>query len=376
MNKAIKSALIIGGGFSGMSAAIELRKRGIDVEVVELDPEWSPLGTGITLSPPTLRALEVIGVADEVGKYGFCAPNLDIRSHDGHPIAQIPTPTPANSNQTGAGILRPDLAKILAKATRESGTRVRLGVTYKDITHSDQSVKVSFTDGTEGEFDLVIGADGLHSKLRDLLFPGHTPPSYTKQACWRAVLNRPKTIERPTFWIGPVGKIGANPISEDKMYMFINEYRESDDYVDPSQWRSMMIDLIQKFPAPELQEALAEFDGDIDVDFRPLYNLLLPRPWHKSRVVLIGDAVHATTPHLASGAGIGIESAIVLAEELGKEQSVDDALQHFEDRRWERCRLVVENSARLVEIENAHGDKSEHSKVVSESMGKLANALD
>lgn len=376
MSTAINNALIVGGGFSGMSAAIELRKRGIEVDIVELDPDWAPLGAGITMAPPTMRALETIGVADEVAKYGYCAPDLDFRTHEGHPIAMIPTPAPVNSSQTGAGILRPDLAQILAKATTKSGAKVRLGVTYEEIRYDEHGAEVTFTDGTSGHYDLVVGAEGLHSKLRTMLFPDHTPPEYTKQACWRAVLHRPESIVRPTFWIGPVGKIGVNPISDDKMYMFINEYRETDQRPEQKEWRPMMADLIRDFKAPELQNILKEFEEDIPVDFRPLYNLLLPQPWHKPSVVLLGDAVHATTPHLASGAGIGIESAIVLAEELGKDQSLKDALKHFEQRRWNRCRLVVENSAKLVEIENGDGDKSEHSKVVGESLHALSQPLD
>ncbi len=98
----------------------------------------------------------------------------------------------------------------------------------------------------------------------------------------------------------------------------------------------------------------------------------MPRPWSKGRVVLIGDAVHATTPHLASGACIGIEDAIVLAEEISAADSVERALKVFEDRRWERCRMVVENSVRLGELEITDGDKSEHADIMRKSMMALA----
>jgi 2-polyprenyl-6-methoxyphenol hydroxylase-like FAD-dependent oxidoreductase len=103
--------------------------------------------------------------------------------------------------------------------------------------------------------------------------------------------------------------------------------------------------------------------------------LLMPRPWFKGRVVLIGDAVHATTPHLASGACIGIEDAIVLAEELARHGGVAGALAAFEARRWERCRMVVENSARLGEIEIAGGDKEEHAQIMRASLMALAEPI-
>ena len=106
--------------------------------------------------------------------------------------------------------------------------------------------------------------------------------------------------------------------------------------------------------------------------FRPLEGLLMPQPWHRGRVVLIGDAVHATTPHLASGACIGIEDALVMAEELGRAPSVSDGLATFEARRWERCRMVVENSGRLCEIEITGGDKQEHASIMRQSQMALA----
>ena len=100
--------------------------------------------------------------------------------------------------------------------------------------------------------------------------------------------------------------------------------------------------------------------------------MLLPLPWSKGRVVLIGDAVHATTPHLGAGACIGIEDAIVLAQELERQETLDDALKSFGNRRWERCRMVVENSLRLGEIEITNGDRVEHAEIMKNSALALA----
>lgn len=105
--------------------------------------------------------------------------------------------------------------------------------------------------------------------------------------------------------------------------------------------------------------------------YRPLEGLLLPKPWYQGRVVLIGDAAHATTPHLASGACIGIEDAIVLVDELTQNEAVDAALQAFQSRRWERCRMVVENSLRLGELEVSGGDKEEQTRIMRASLMAL-----
>jgi len=97
----------------------------------------------------------------------------------------------------------------------------------------------------------------------------------------------------------------------------------------------------------------------------------MPAPWHVGRVVLIGDAVHATTPHLASGAGIAVEDAVVLAEELDAGGSVDEVLLRFSQRRFERCRLVVESSVRLGQIEQEGGSKAEHGQLMRDAMVAL-----
>jgi 2-polyprenyl-6-methoxyphenol hydroxylase-like FAD-dependent oxidoreductase len=145
--------------------------------------------------------------------------------------------------------------------------------------------------------------------------------------------------------------------------------------VDPASFVDQVRALLADFPAPELQAIRAGLGQDSQVVFRPLEGMLMPRPWSSGRVVLIGDTVHATTPHLASGACIGIEDAIVLAEEMARHQSVQAALPAFEARRWERCRMVVENSGRLGEIEIAGGDKEEHSRIMRESLMALAQPI-
>jgi 2-polyprenyl-6-methoxyphenol hydroxylase-like FAD-dependent oxidoreductase len=111
------------------------------------------------------------------------------------------------------------------------------------------------------------------------------------------------------------------------------------------------------------------------IDYRPLANLLVPAPWNRGRLVMIGDTVAATTPHLASGAGIGIESGIVLGEELAGNDDLQTALDNFHERRWERCRMVVKNSERLCMIEIEGGDKAEHSAIMGESMAALRQPI-
>jgi 2-polyprenyl-6-methoxyphenol hydroxylase-like FAD-dependent oxidoreductase len=371
-----RKILVIGGGFSGMSAAIQLRKQGVAVDLVEIDPGWRSYGAGISLGGATLRAFRTLGILDAFLQQGSATDGVHLCAPHGPKVAELPTPRIAGPDVPGGGaIMRPLLARILAEATRAAGANVHLGCTFTAIEQDAEGVEVRFTDGQRRRYDLVIGADGLYSKVREALFPQAPKPRYSGQAVWRAVLPRPPEIQTATMWMGPRVKPGVNPVSKTEMYLFVTEPRPSNDHVDPSTFASHLRALLEDFPAPTLRTIREQIGSDSQVVFRPLEGLLMPRPWSHGRVVLIGDTVHATTPHLASGACIGIEDALVLAEELGRTSDVATALAAFEQRRWERCRMVVQNSARLGEIEIAGGDKEEHARIMRESLMALAQPI-
>lgn len=376
MTLAAQRILVIGGGFSGMSAAIQFAKLGAEVDLVEIDPGWRNYGAGISLGGATLRAFRQLGILDAFLEHGAAHDGVSLRLPHGAPIAELPTPRIAGPDIPGGGaIMRPTLARLLADATRAAGTTVRLGCTFTSIEQDAEGVDVSFTDGQRRRYDLVVGADGLYSKLRETLFPAAPRPRYSGQVCWRAVVPRPPEIRTATMWIGPKVKPGVNPVSKTEMYLFVVEPRPTNEHVDPATFVDRVRTLLADFPAPELQAIRDGLGPTSQVVFRPLEGLLMPRPWSRGRVVLIGDTVHATTPHLASGACIGIEDALVLAEEVSRHTGVVAALAAFEQRRWERCRMVVENSARLGEIEIAGGDKEEHARIMRESLMALAQPI-
>jgi 2-polyprenyl-6-methoxyphenol hydroxylase-like FAD-dependent oxidoreductase len=376
MSLAAQRILVIGGGFSGMSAAIELRRLGADVDLVEIDPEWRNYGAGISLGGATLRAFRSLGVLEAFLERGSAQDGVSIRLPHGQQVAQLSTPRIAGPDVPGGGaIMRPVLARILADATRSAGTRVHLGCTFSTIEQDAEGAHVTFTDGRRERYDLVVGADGLNSKVREALFPEAPKPRYSGQGVWRAVVSRPPEIETATMWIGPKVKPGVNPVSKTQMYLFITEPRAVNEHLDPAQFVDHVRALLADFPAPELQAIRAALGADSMVVYRPLEGLLVPQPWSRLRVVLIGDAVHATTPHLASGACIGIEDAIVLADELARNADLALALAAFGERRWERCRMVVENSARLGQIEIEGGDKAEHERIMRESLMALAQPV-
>ena len=365
--------LLVGGGFSGMSAAIQLRKLGASVDVIEIDPGWRSYGAGISIGAATLRAFDRIGILDEFLKRGSAHDATKLFTANGHPIATMPAPRLARPDVPSEGaIMRSALAAILAEATHGSGATVKLGASFTRLDQKDNGIEAELTDGSRGTYDLAVGADGLYSKTREVIFPNAPKPRYVGQCVWRAVLPRPPEVDTAMMWLGPKVKAGLNPVSRDEMYMFVTEDRPNNDRIDPSQFLGLLRNLIAPFTAPPMQFVKERLGSDSMIVYRPLESLLLPRPWSKGRIALIGDAAHATTPHLASGACIGLEDAIVLAEELDKATSVPAALAAFEERRWDRCRMVVENSGRVAEIEIAGGDPAEAAKIMGDSLKALA----
>lgn len=374
---AVKKVLVIGGGFSGMAAALRMQRAGIAVDLVEIDPHWCPLGAGITINGPTLRALEALGLYESFVRDGFVSNGVDCLTPEGQLLARLDTPRALGSDVPGGGgIMRPVLARMMSQATRAAGVDVRVGCTYTTLRPSADAVTVGFTDGSERSYDLVVGADGVHSRLRGEFFPEVAPPGYIGQGVWRAVLPRPAGLEAPRMWLGVHIKVGVNPVSRDQMYMFINEDRPIKEHIDPLTWPDICVGLVEPFSDPFLQALIPHLrKPEAAIDYRPLGNLLVPAPWNRGRLLLIGDTVAATTPHLALGAGIGIESGIVLGEELERQKTLQAALDAFHARRFPRCRLVVENSERLCRIEMEGGDKAEHARIMRDSMQALAEPI-
>lgn len=366
--------LIIGGGFSGMSAAITLAEAGHEVDLVEIDAGWRSYGAGISLHGATFRVFERLGVLPAFREAGSLTDGVEMRGPADQVLVALPTPTAVPGLPGNGGVMRPTLARLLSDRVRQTATHVRLGVSFTQIVDSGDGVSVSFTDGTHGAYDLVIGADGLYSKTRAALFPDAPMPRYVGQAVWRCVLPRPAHLPTVAMWMGPGLKVGINHVSDSASYLFLTEDRPNNDFVPPEGHVAALRALLRKFPSPTIQGVADDLSETHQIVFRPLEQLLLPQPWYKGRVVLIGDAVHATTPHMAAGAMIGMEDGIVLGEELSR-AALPDALAAFQTRRWERCRMVVENSGRLAEIEQGHGTHDEHKMLMGKTLGALAQPI-
>lgn len=371
----IRNALVVGGGIAGMATAIMLRRGGVAVDLIDIDPEWRVYGAGITITGPTLRAFKALGILERVIAEAHTADGVQVCGVSGETLTLIPTPAPAGADVPGSGgIMRPTLHKILADEVRALSTTVRLGLTIDAIAHEDDGEGILFSDGAYGRYDLVVGADGLFSKVRTLVFPDAPGPQFTGQACWRLMTKRLAGIDRRHYFLGGPVKAGFTPVSASEMYMFVLENVRENNWVDPELFHLRLRDLIAPFGGA-VAEIRAGLNADSLIVYRPLEATLLPAPWYAGRTIVIGDAAHGTTPQLASGAGMAVEDGLVLADELIRASTVDDGLAAFMRRRYDRCRLVVENSIQLGRYEVEGAPVEAQTELVARSLDLLAEAI-
>jgi len=360
------NVLIVGAGLGGLSLALALRRVGIAVDLVDIEPALRAAGAGITLNGASLRAFASLGLLGEIERWGHCHDGRRVFDGQGKLLFSSPADRLLGPDiPNGAGILRPVLHRIVHDAALAAGAAIRFGVSVTSLSDSPEGVDVRFTDGAIRRYGLVVGADGIASTIRSFIFPDAPKPRYTGQGCWRAVLPRPADIDTPCTFMGHDHKAGLNPISDQEMYLYLLQHVPDNRRMPPEEWPAL------------LAAELAEFDGllaDIRehlgpasrINYRPLEKLLLEPPWHLGRVVLIGDAAHATTPHVGYGAGLAVEDAIVLAELLQESAPLSRLLDRFVARRYERCRTVVQGSVRLGELEMERAPNDIHRKTLLE----------
>ena len=192
----IQKALVVGGGIGGLTAAIALRGIGVDVDLVEKNPRWDVYGVGIIQPPNALRALDALGLAEACVAAGH--PILGGRNHlaDGTVVANDDYPPVDPRFPPMNGLTRPALHEILKSRLRDEGVAVRLGEVVSQLTQRADGVTVAFSDGTTEDYDLIIGADGLYSQTRTMVFGDELRPRYTGQTACRYNVPRIDGLDR------------------------------------------------------------------------------------------------------------------------------------------------------------------------------------
>jgi 2-polyprenyl-6-methoxyphenol hydroxylase-like FAD-dependent oxidoreductase len=358
---AVDHVLVVGGGLSGAATAIHLAERGVAVELVEIKPDVAALGSGITLQGNALRELRSLGVWDQARAAGYPFDVTGIRAPDpfGSIVAEVPDAKTGGPDLPAAmGMPRPELARILVDRATEVGVKLRFGTTFTELGQDDSGVDVTFSDGSTGRYDLVVGADGVRSWTRRALGV-HLDTRPIGMGIWRAFGPRPAEVTRTDLYYGgPSFIAGYCPTSEDSLYAYIVEPAQDRSGLTPEEQLATMRRLSEAYHGPwdDIRETLTDPSR---VNYTWFETHLLEAPWNRGRVVLIGDAAHTCPPTIAQGGAMGLEDAVVLAELLTERSTLDQELwDAFGARRHDRARTVVEASNQLAQwqLDHVQGD--------------------
>ena len=358
---AVQNVLVVGGGLAGAAVAIGLADGGVSVDLVESKPEVAALGSGITLQGNALRELRDLGVWNAVQEKGYAFDVTGIRAPDptGSIVAEIPDAKTGGPDLPAAmGMPRPDLARILCDRAVASGAKLKFGVTVTDFVQDADCVAVTFSDGTTGRYDLVVGADGVRSATRAQLGVAlDTEP--IGMGIWRAFGPRPETVTRTDLYYGGPSYIaGYCPTGENSLYAYIVEPAQDRSGLTPDEQLETMKQLSEAYHGPwdAIRDSLTD-PGQVNYTWFETH--VLEAPWNRGRVVLIGDAAHTCPPTIAQGGAMALEDATVLADVLLSHDTLgDEVWDEFHGRRYERARTVVEASNRLAQwqIDHVRGD--------------------
>jgi FAD-dependent urate hydroxylase len=334
----VERILIVGGGIAGLSVATALHRQGRTPELVERSTTWPAVGAGINLPANGVRVLRALDVGDAVDRTATVIRRWGFFDQQGALLCETDLEELWRDVGPCLGITRVRLQEALLTGAAVSH---RLGVSLTALTQDDDRVRVSFSDGTSGDYDLVVGADGIHSTVRELAVSASSP-SYAETMAWRSVIpTRPRGILDMMVLMGEGCFFGLAPMGEGYTYGFgaVGGTR----FLDP------LVGRLERF-----RHRFAEFGGPVPAYLAALQcdeqlhfgaiEWVEVNEWHRGRVILIGDAAHAGPPHMGEGGCMAMEDALVLADVLHQEDSVESALEAYVRRRRPRADWVQAQS--------------------------------
>ncbi len=335
----VETVLIVGGGIAGLMLGRALHRQGFAVELVERSTAWRAEGGGIMVHANGMRMLRAIGLDGAVERAGARVRRWRFCDDAGEILSESDLEALWGDVGPCIGIERTRLQQALVVGVE--GIPCRLGMSIQSLTQHDDRVSVDFSDGSSGTYDLVVGADGISSTARALAL-STTTPAYTGAMAWRSVAPiRPHGLTSLQFLLGEGCFFGLCPVGNGHTYGFGN-------ITGPRAHEPMegRLDRLRRRFAGFggiVQDYLAALASDEQIHCGPVDWLALEQ-WHRGRVVLIGDAAHASSPMMGQGGCMAMEDACMLAETLRRDATVVETMESYVRRRRPRVNWVQQES--------------------------------
>jgi 2-polyprenyl-6-methoxyphenol hydroxylase-like FAD-dependent oxidoreductase len=327
--------VVVGAGIGGLCAAIGLRHAGHDVTVLERAAQIDAIGAGLTLFPNAMRALDRLGAREAVAARGARGRGGVVLTSDGREL----TAMPADLSEGTIAIHRGDLHATLAHAAGE----VRLGAEVALVKPGDDVVTATVAGATEERADLLVGADGLNSVVRRVV--ADATPRFAGYTAWRGISPMPVEAGQMSESWGVGERFGLVDIGRSRTYWFATKNARQSEPDEPSGRKAEILRRFSGWHDPIA--AVAGATPDADILRHDIYYLRPLERWSRGRVVLLGDAAHATTPGIGQGAAQAIEDAVVLVDSLARHTTLAAALADYEAIRRPRTKMVLKLSRRI-----------------------------
>lgn len=371
---AVQHVAVVGAGITGLATAIALARGGVEVDIIEASEELTTVGSGISLQANALQAFAHLGVWDQVRREGYPFDGLVLRlpGPGADVISRREEPTGASDMPSAMGIPRAALARVLFDRAIALGARGRFGMRAAGVEQRAGAASVRVGEELIGTYDLVIGADGLHSAVRESIGI-EAGPEPTGMGIWRAFVGRPSEVTTTELYYGgPAYIAGYTPTSQSSMYAFLVFDTEKRFQTPPDEAARIMAERSLAYSGP--WEAIrADLAGGAAVNYTWFTSHLLDAPWHVDRAVVIGDAAHSCPPTIAQGAAQSLEDAVSLTDLLLSAERLDESMwEEFYRRRVGRARAVVDASMQLAEWQR---DGEDHSHEMPELIAGLGRRL-
>jgi 2-polyprenyl-6-methoxyphenol hydroxylase-like FAD-dependent oxidoreductase len=345
--------LIVGAGIGGLCTAIALSQIGVEVDVIDIKPDNSVPGVGWGLRTNGLRALREIGLLEPTLAIGFPTPPLSYFDRNGHHVVDIPYGRQFDGMPNNVQLPRLGFLEMASARALEVGCKIMMSTTAVDIQQDDAGVTVELSDGSSHRYDLVIGFDGINSSIRRYLFGEKYVPVRSGGVAWRAPVRAPDTLKGAIFCHGYGGKVGFVPLVGGMMYVIVTHHEPGRPRHDPAAFPQIMHRVAREMMG-DSEFMAAEIDSlrtAPNVAYTPLDTVMVPYPWHRGRVMIMGDAAHAMTPYLGSGAAMAIEDGVVFTKLLQTDDSLYDIQTKFMARRYPRVKTVCDISLQMMHEE-------------------------